>query len=80
MLLTYFFLVFLFFFLKTILLYNTGWPPTEDRPASTSCVLGLEVCTTMPGLVFTFLNLKSLKFCFTYFLNRVMFMPAQPEP
>jgi hypothetical protein len=42
-----------FFFLKTTLC-SSDWPSTHVPPASASQVLGLQVCTTMPSLVYIY--------------------------
>jgi hypothetical protein len=44
----YFMLCYLFISTGSALC-SPGWPPTLDRPASASQVLGLQVCTTMLG-------------------------------
>jgi hypothetical protein len=40
----------LYIFWDRLFLDRQEWPWTCDRPASTSWVLGLQVCSTMPGL------------------------------
>jgi hypothetical protein len=46
-----------FFFLRHGLIISLGWPGTHDAPASTFCMLGLQMNTTMSGLnVVSFLS------------------------
>jgi hypothetical protein len=40
---------FFFFFWDKVWLCSLGWPPTHNPPASAFQVLGLGVCTTVPG-------------------------------
>jgi hypothetical protein len=44
---------FFFFFLKKYIFFPNE-PKTRDTPASASQVLGLQVCTTMPSLLYIF--------------------------
>jgi hypothetical protein len=58
-----------FFFFKTVSYYVVqGGLEPQNFPASVSRVLGLQMCTTMPGLPLTFIsqilhNLSTLDLC-----------------
>jgi hypothetical protein len=42
-----------------ISLFSPGWPRTHDSPASGFWMLGLQACTTTPGLTSIFLSVHS---------------------
>jgi hypothetical protein len=47
---------------ETQYVYSPGWPQTRHPFASASQVLGLQACTTMPGIKAAFLSYASNKF------------------
>jgi hypothetical protein len=48
------------FIFETVSLCSSGWPWTYHTPAFTSWLLGLQVCVTMPGLMWISVTLNVL--------------------
>lgn len=46
----------IYLFTERVFLHGPGWFPTTDVPAGASRGLGLQVCTTMPGLYYFYLR------------------------